>query len=286
VVAMLTGRSRNEASVVIERGDVLVDGAPQLSGKIRLVEGQTVDVPERSEDPPLVLEAENIPLEILYDDDDIIVVNKKPGMVVHPAHGHDTGTLVHALLALYPEIRPIGEEFRPGIVHRLDRGTSGLMVVARSDRAYDFLVDQLRTHAVTRQYMALVWGFPENESGTIDAPLGRRPKDPLKMAVVADGKYARTTYEIVERFREPAEVTQVRCWLETGRTHQIRVHLTAIGHAVVGDEVYGRRRSFPGVERPLLHAQQLSFPHPGSGELQTFTAPLPKDFATVLDRCS
>lgn len=287
IVAMITGRSRTEAAEVVASGVVLVDGKVALSGKIRLEVGQSVDVPEAGPDAATMLVADpTIPIDVIYADDHVIVVNKHDGLVVHPGHGHESGTLVHALLARYPEIRDVGEPIRPGIVHRLDKGTSGLMIVARTQLAYVNLVEQLSVHSVTRRYAALVWGSPENASGTIDAPIGRRPKDPLKMAIVADGKWARTTYEVIERFREPKEMSLVHCWLETGRTHQIRVHLTGIGHPVVGDATYGRRRELPGAERPMLHAHHISFTHPSTGGIVEFDTPIAADMATVLSRCS
>lgn len=287
IVAMLTGRSRTEAAEVVAAGSVLVDGKPETSGKLRLDAGQTVDVPEFDAlaDAELVGDP-TIDIEIIYADEQVIVVNKQQGLVVHPGHGHDHGTLVHGLLARYPEIRSVGEPQRPGIVHRLDKGTSGLMIVARTQHAYEELVEQLSVHSVTRRYAALVWGSPEHDSGTIDAPIGRRPKDPLKMAIVADGKRAVTTYAVQERYREPKEMSLVHCWLETGRTHQIRVHLTGIGHPVVGDTTYGRRRELPGADRPMLHAHHLAFTHPATGGVVEFDAPIAADMAAVLSRCS
>ena len=287
IVAMITGRSRTEAAEVVASGSVLVDGKAELSGKLRLVEGQRVDVPEAGPNAAEQLVGDpTIALDVVYADEQVIVINKQDGLVVHPAPGHDGGTLVHALLHHFPEIRDVGEPIRPGIVHRLDKGTSGLMIVARTQHAYEHLVEQLSVHSVTRRYAALVWGTPENASGTIDAPIGRRPKDPLKMAIVADGKWARTTYEVIERYREPKEMALVHCWLETGRTHQIRVHLTGIGHPVVGDATYGRRRELPGAERPMLHAHHLSFTHPGTGGIVEFDTPIAADMAKVLSRCS
>jgi 23S rRNA pseudouridine1911/1915/1917 synthase len=287
VVAMITGRSRTEAAAIVAAGAVLVNGKVELSGKIRLTEGQSVDAPEAA--PPEAsypVADPTVAVEVLYADSQVIVVNKPDGLVVHPGHGHETGTLVHGLLALYPELAGVGEPGRPGIVHRLDKGTSGLMVVARTQVAYEHLVEELQVHAVTRRYAALVWGSPEHDSGTIDAPIGRRPSDPLRMAIVADGKRARTTYEVMQRYREPKEMSLVHCWLETGRTHQIRVHLTGIGHPVVGDVTYGRRRELPGANRPMLHAHHLAFEHPTLGGIVEFDAPIAADMADVLSICS
>jgi 23S rRNA pseudouridine1911/1915/1917 synthase len=210
------------------------------------------------------------------------VIDKPPGLVVHPGAGNPDRTLVNGLLARFPDIAEVGQFGRPGIVHRLDVGTSGLLVVARTQTAYDMLVGALSSRDVGRTYRTLVWGFPANPIGVIDAPIGRDHRDPMKMAVVVDGKPARTRYHVLRRYRDVADVAEVECRLETGRTHQIRVHLAAIGHPVVGDGTYGGGR--PGVDtpRPVLHAAMLSFTHPTSGEEMSFSAPLPPDLAAVI----
>ena len=195
---------------------------------------------------------------------------------------HADGTLVNGLLARYPELAGVGDPGRPGIVHRLDKGTSGLLVVARTQAAYDGLVAQLAAHTAERRYLALVWGHPASAAGLVDAPIGRSPRDPLKMAVVADGREARTRYQVRETFDRPAPTALLDCRLETGRTHQIRVHLAAIGHPVVGDATYGGVRPALDVPRPFLHAYRLSFDHPATGERLTFESPLPADLATIL----
>jgi 23S rRNA pseudouridine1911/1915/1917 synthase len=218
---------------------------------------------------------------VVYDDEHVIVVDKPAGLVVHPGAGNVSGTLVNGLLARYPEIATIGEPHRPGIVHRLDIGTSGLMVVAHSVRAYHYLVYALSQRDVTRVYRAMVWGYPANPTGVIDAPIGRDHRDPMRMAVVVDGKSARTRYHVLAAYSAPAEASALECRLESGRTHQIRVHLAAIGHPVVGDGTYGGARHPIASPRPFLHAAELAFDHPGTGESLTFTSPLPDDLIAV-----
>ena len=226
---------------------------------------------------------------VVHEDADVIVVDKPAGLVVHPGAGHPTGTLVHGLLARYPELADLpdavgAEVDRPGIVHRLDRGTSGLMVVARTPAAYRSLVDQLSARAVSRTYRALVLGSVEGESGLVDAPIGRSVSSPTRMAISRKGKEARTRYEVEGRYTTPAPTTLVRASLETGRTHQIRVHLAAIGHPVVGDEPYSQGRSLPGatVARPFLHAYALAFDHPTTGARVSWTSELPEDLEAQL----
>jgi 23S rRNA pseudouridine1911/1915/1917 synthase len=225
-----------------------------------------------------------VAVEVVYADDDVVVVNKPPGLVVHPGSGNATGTLVHGLLASYPDLATVGDPSRPGIVHRIDKATSGLLMLARSDKAYEELVAQLSARTVARRYLALAWGSFDVASGTIDAPIGRSERDPTRMTVSERGRPAITHYRVDGRFDDPVEATLVTCRLETGRTHQIRVHLHAIGHPVVGDDRYqGARSSFP-VPRMFLHAAELGFTHPVSGERLTFEAPLPDDLVEVLAR--
>lgn len=286
IVALIADISRSEARMLIEAGGASVDGLPAPSGKIRLAEGQTVGVdlsriPEEQFPQPDAA----ITVPVVHEDADVIVVNKPVGLVVHPAAGHGTGTLVNGLLARYPEIAGVGQPLRPGIVHRLDAGTSGLMVVARTPVAYDTLVAAMSDHSVRREYLALAWGHFDSVSGVIDADIGRDPRDPMKMAVVRAGKWARTHFEVIEVYSAPADLSLVRCSLETGRTHQIRVHLAAVGHAVVGDATYGGARSSLRAPRPLLHAERLGFVHPVSGEEMEFEAPVPADMATIVSSC-
>ena len=279
-IAMETGWSRSEVQAVAAEGGVLVDG--KLASKSqRRVEGQRVVVSHRPVDaaPP---GPEAVPVEVRYADDDIYVVAKPAGLVVHPGAGHAHGTLVHGLLALDPAIASVGDPERPGIVHRLDRDTSGLMVVARTPAAYTELVAALTRRDVGREYVALVWGHPENIRGVIDAPIGRSTSRRTRMAVRREGKDARTVYEAREWFVHP-DVARLDCRLETGRTHQIRVHLAAIGHPVVGDGSYGGNRPGIRLERPFLHASRLELAHPVTGEPLGFEEPLPPELAGALD---
>ena len=283
VVALVTGVSRADAAALVAAGGAAVDEQIQHSGKLRLTEGQHLRV-----DPSLFPRVEppapdpSIEFGVVYVDDQVIVVDKPAGLVVHPGAGNPDGTLVNGLLARFPDIADVGQFGRPGIVHRLDVGTSGLLVVARTQMAYDMLVGALSSRDVGRAYRTLVWGFPANPVGIIDAPIGRDHRDPMKMAVVVDGKPARTRYHVVRRYRDVAEVAEVDCRLETGRTHQIRVHLAAIGHPVVGDGTYGGGRPGVSTPRPFLHAADLTFNHPTTGDEMSFTAPLPADLHAVL----
>lgn len=283
IVSLVTGASRSDAAVLVATGGASVDGDVVTSGKVRLAEGQEVVL-----DPAFLPQARlpepdpSVEVRVVHADADVIVVDKQAGLVVHPGAGHADGTLVNGLLARFPEVRDVGQPGRPGIVHRLDVGTSGLLVVARSQVAYDVLVAALAARDVGRRYRTLVWGRPANPVGVIDAPIGRDHRDPMKMAVVVDGKTARTHYRVVHTYRDVVEVSELECRLETGRTHQIRVHLSAIGHPVVGDGTYGGNRSGITPPRPVLHAAVLSFDHPVTRETMTFESPLPDDLAAVL----
>lgn len=283
IVAFVLDVSRSTATAVIEAGGVEIDGEPASSGKLRLVEGQTVGV-----DPDAVPVEEppgpdpDVEFRVVHADEAIIVIDKPAGLVVHPGAGNPDGTLVNGLLAAFPDIADVGERVRPGIVHRLDAGSSGLLVVARTQAAADALIEQFVTHDATRVYIALVWGHPSAPHGVIDAPIGRSRRDPLRMAVVADGRWARTEYQVLERYDDPVELALLECRLETGRTHQIRVHLSSINHPLVGDPVYGQRRPKLQVERPFLHAAELAFDHPSTGERVTFRSELAPDLADRL----
>jgi len=284
VVALVTGRSRAEAAALVDDGAVLVDDRPVRSRSHRVTEGEAleVDVPERP--PVAALAAEpSVPVPVVHEDDHLLVVDKPAGLVVHPGAGLTAGTLVNGLLARYPEVRSVGQADRPGIVHRLDKGTSGLMLVARTDEAYEALVAMLAAHEVERRYRTLVWGTPASPTGMVDAPIGRSSRDRTRMAVTVTGKPARTYYEVVRTFHEPVEVTELVCRLETGRTHQIRVHLGSIGHRVVGDGRYGGERQSLPMARPFLHAEQLGLVHPVTDERLSFSSALPGDLAAVLD---
>jgi 23S rRNA pseudouridine1911/1915/1917 synthase len=283
VVALLADVSRSDAAAVVVAGGAQVDGVPVTSGKVRLRTGQTITIDETLVPRAQLPEADpSVALDVVYADLHLAIIDKPAGMVVHPGAGNPDRTLVNGLLALFPEVADVGEPFRPGIVHRLDAGTSGLLVVARTDAAYHGLVDALSGHRVERTYRALAWGHPDNPHGVIDAPIGRDHRDPLRMAVVVDGKPARTHYRVLQRYRSPAEVSELECRLETGRTHQIRVHLTAIGHPVVGDPTYGGVRSAIDVGRPFLHAAELQFRHPVTGVPVAARSPLAVDLASVL----
>ena len=289
-VALLADVSRSSVDVLVDDGRVRVDGRTVTSRSTRLVEGQTLDVDRPDEVAPVGPEGDpTVEFEVVHADDQVIVVDKPAGLVVHPGAGHRSGTLVHGLLARFPDVALLpglvgSEPDRPGIVHRLDRGTSGLMVVARTPDAYHALVAQLSDRTVSRTYRALVLGTVEGDSGVVDAPIGRSVSSPTRMAVSRRGKEARTQYRVEERFTSPAPTTLVRASLETGRTHQIRVHLAAIGHPVVGDEPYSQGRSLPGatVTRPFLHAFVLAFDHPSTGERVSWTSELPEDLARQL----
>jgi 23S rRNA pseudouridine1911/1915/1917 synthase len=285
VVAMLTGLTRAEVSELIGDGAVVLAGKPVGKPSVRVAEGDelSVDVPERVEEPAASPEAD-VDVPVVYVDDDVIVVDKPQELVVHPGAGNARGTMVAGLLARYPELAGVGEPERPGVVHRLDKGTSGLLVVARTQDAYESLVAQLSSRTVERRYLALVWGVPEPATGVVDAPIGRSRRDPTRMTVSSSGREARTRYEVQHRFTDPIDAALLECKLETGRTHQIRVHLGAIGHPVVGDPRYrGARTSFK-TPRMFLHAHALAFDHPRTGERVTFQSPLPPDLAEVLAR--
>lgn len=285
IVALIGDLSRAEAAATISAGGVLVDDQPAVSGKVRLVEGQLVSVdPAAVPGPELPTSDSTVEFDVVYLDDSVIVVDKPAGLVVHPGAGNMDGTLVSGLLARFPDIAGVGgDPIRPGIVHRLDAGSSGLLVVARTDVAAEQLIEQFADHSATRRYDAVVWGVPDAPHGIIDAPIGRNRGDPLRMAVVAGGRPARTDYRVVGTYSSPALVSRLECRLETGRTHQIRVHLSSIDHPLVGDPVYGQRRPALGLSRPFLHAAELAFDHPTSGDRVTFSSPLAPDLQAWLD---
>jgi 23S rRNA pseudouridine1911/1915/1917 synthase len=293
-VALVADLSRSSVNALVEAGRVQIDGATVRSRHTVLRVGQELRV-DRGEDRSRSLpEADRgVNFGLVHADTEVIVVDKPAGLVVHPGPGHPTGTLVHGLLARFPELRSVADEVgadpdRPGIVHRLDRGTSGLMVVARTPRSYRSLVAQLGERRVSRSYRVLVIGTVEGESGVVDAPVGRSVSSPTRMAVSRKGKEARTRYHVEQRFGRPAPSTLMTAVLESGRTHQIRVHLSAIGHPVVGDDVYGGGRSLPGavISRPFLHAYSLAFEHPGTGDQVAWTSALPGDLRQQLDALS
>ena len=284
-VARASGLSRARVQDLIERGAVLVAGHPQKPRHaIRAGEQVTLAVPDPT---PLTLTPEPLPLAILYEDEHLLVLDKPAGLVVHPGAGRTTGTLVHALLAHCRDLPGIGGVERPGIVHRLDRGTSGVMVVAKSDAAHASLSAQFKDRIVRKSYVALVHGVVRSDAGRIEAAIGRRDHDRKRMGVKSQGgRSARTVYRVLRRL---PGMTLLELGLETGRTHQIRVHLAHIGHPVVGDEVYGGRRAWRGglgcssAPRQLLHSWRLGFHHPVSGDWLEFTAPIPEDIRTAAD---
>jgi 23S rRNA pseudouridine1911/1915/1917 synthase len=284
VVALMLDVSRSAAAAILDAGGVAVDGAVADTGKVRLTEGQVVTIdPELIGGAPVVEPDPTIEFAVVYEDDTVLVIDKPAGLVVHPGAGNPDGTLVNGLLARYPEIAGVGDDpVRPGIVHRLDAGSSGLLVVARTAAARAALIEQFAEHHAERTYLALVWGHPEAPHGVIDAPVGRSKRDPLRMAVVADGRWARTEYRVLRRFDRPAELALLECQLETGRTHQIRVHLSSIGHPLVGDPVYGQRKPRLALGRPFLHAAKLAFEHPDTGQRIAFESPLPADLTSRL----
>lgn len=288
VVAMLTELPRAEIAGLVESGAVRVDGVAVAARSRKVREGEVieVDVPERLAVAELTGDGD-VDIPLVHVDDEVIVVDKPAGLVVHPGAGHGTGTMVQGLLASFPELADLprhgaGEADRPGIVHRLDAGTSGLLVVARTVRAYHGLVAQLSAREVQRHYRALVLHHVEANAGEVDAPIGRSEGDPTRMAVANAGREARTRYEVLHRFREPVPTSELACKLETGRTHQIRVHLAAIGHPVVGDSRYGGSRPALDLGRPFLHAERLAFVHPATGEVVSFTSELPDDLQSML----
>ncbi|MFD1176079.1 RluA family pseudouridine synthase [Paenibacillus puldeungensis] len=269
--------SRSQIQLWIESGSVLVNDA-QVKANYKTADGDrvTLIVPEPE---PVEIIPENIPLDIYYEDGDVIVVNKKRGMVVHPAPGHATGTLVNALMFHCTDLSGINGELRPGIVHRIDKDTSGLIMAAKNDKAHASLAAQLKAHSVTRKYYALVHGNVSHDQGTVDAPIGRDPHD-RKMYTVIDrnSKHAVTHFHVVERF---GDYTLLELKLETGRTHQIRVHMKFIGHPLVGDPLYGRSKGIK-MEGQALHAAVLGFEHPEDGRYLEFAAPIPADMEDVL----
>ncbi len=273
--------TRSYLQKLIRDGSVLLEGRPAKAG-VKLSQGMKIELtlPEAKE---LEILPEELPLDILYEDRDVILVNKPKGMVVHPSAGHHTGTLVNALLFhCQGELSGINGILRPGIVHRIDRDTTGVLIACKNDRAHNALAGQLKEHTITRRYRALVCGNLKEDEGTVDAPIGRHPVERKKMAVVrSGGKQAVTHYRVLERF---GAYTYIECRLETGRTHQIRVHMASIGHPLLGDEVYGRGKNPFHLEGQTLHAMVLGFVHPSTGEYMEFEAPLPEYFEELLRR--
>ena len=274
-----TDITRTSAQRLIEDGNILVNGKnAKVSYKIQENDKISVEIPKPKQ---IELKAQNIPIEIIYEDSDIIVVNKPKGMVVHPANGNPDGTLVNAIMAICKDsLSGIGGEIRPGIVHRIDKDTSGLLIVAKNDNAHVKMSEQIKNHEVKKTYIALVRGvFKENEA-TIDMPIGRSPSDRKKMAVDKNGKEAVTHFKVIKRYNK---YTYIKVKIDTGRTHQIRVHLSQIGYPIVGDAVYSNGKNPWGVEGQCLHAKSIRFKHPTTGKEMFIEAKIPEYFQDIID---
>ena len=280
LASSLDGLTRSQAARLIESGEVAVNGrAVSKSYKLAGDEDVAVTLPEPE---PVEAVPQGIPLDVVYEDADVIVVNKPSGMVVHPAPGHPDGTLVNALLYhCAGTLSGVGGALRPGIVHRIDRDTSGLIIAAKNDAAHQYLSAQLADHTLARTYECIVVGALREDRGTVDAPIARHPTDRKRMAVVAGGREAVTHWEVIARY---PGYTHVRCRLETGRTHQIRVHMAYIGHPILGDTVYGAKKEVPGLTGQCLHAVGLRFLHPRTHEVMELSCPLPEEFTRMLQK--
>ncbi len=280
LASSLDGLTRSQATRLIESGEVAVNGrAVGKSYKLAGGEDIAVTLPEPE---PVEAVPQDIPLDVVYEDADVIVVNKPSGMVVHPAPGHPDGTLVNALLYhCAGTLSGVGGALRPGIVHRIDRDTSGLIIAAKNDAAHQYLSAQLADHTLARTYECIVVGALREDRGTVDAPIARHPTDRKRMAVVAGGREAVTHWEVIARY---PGYTHVRCRLETGRTHQIRVHMAYIGHPILGDTVYGAKKEVPGLTGQCLHAVGLRFLHPRTHEVVELSCPLPEEFTRMLQK--
>lgn len=277
---MADGVTRSAAARAIAEGRVLVNG--RAAGKsLKLSGGEQIEfTPE--EPAPISAAPQDIPLDVVYEDGDVIVVNKPSGLVVHPAPGHPDGTLVNALLHhCGSSLSGVGGALRPGIVHRIDRDTSGLIIAAKNDMAHQSLAAQLADHTLARTYECIVTGNLREDSGTVDAPIARDSRDRKRMAVVSGGRRAVTHWEVIARY---PGYTHIRCQLETGRTHQIRVHMSYLGHPILGDTVYGAKKPVPGLTGQCLHAVALRFLHPRTGEAVSLSCPLPEEFTAMLRR--
>ena len=290
LAALFPDHSRSSLSRLVEEGHVHLDTSEVRKTSLRVSAGQQIDV-EFPPPAPSSLAPEDLPLVVLYEDADLAVIDKPAGVVVHPAAGHASGTLVNALLFHVKDLSGIGGEIRPGIVHRLDKETSGVLVIAKNDLAHRTLADKWNTEAIRKEYLALVYGTPDPERGSVNAPIGRDPRERKRMAVVTGGRHAITDYEVVDRLRY---VSLLRCRLRTGRTHQIRVHMKHIGHPIVGDPVYSGpqwrgipdklvQKALSSMKRQALHAARITLPHPRSGQMMTFESPLADDMSRLLN---
>lgn len=282
VVAFIAGCTRSQAVELIEGGHVVLSGRIATSKSLKVQQNQEIAIALDSITlEPQVLPDELVVYGVLYQDDDVVVIDKPAGLVVHPGSGNADRTLVNGLVYRFPEIASVGQPGRPGIVHRLDKDTSGVMIAARSHSAYQALVDMMASHSIQRQYIALVHGIIENEKGVVEAPIGRSHRNVTQMAVSSSGKDATTNYEVVSRFNDPIAATLLELSLETGRTHQIRVHMRAIDHPVIGDKLYSRHNSL-NLARPFLHSARISFEHPSTGAILEFNSPMPEDLRQFL----
>lgn len=280
LASSLDGLTRSQATRLIESGEVAVNGRA-VSKSYKLAGGEDIAV-TLPEPEPVEAVPQDIPLDVVYEDADVIVVNKPSGMVVHPAPGHPDGTLVNALLYhCAGTLSGVGGALRPGIVHRIDRDTSGLIIAAKNNAAHQYLSAQLADHTLARTYECIVVGKLREDRGTVDAPIARHPTDRKRMAVVAGGREAVTHWEVIARY---PGYTHVRCRLETGRTHQIRVHMAYIGHPILGDTVYGAKKEVPGLTGQCLHAVGLRFLHPRTHEVVELSCPLPEEFTRMLQK--
>ncbi len=279
VARQVPALSRNQVQALIEAGQLILDGRPERKASAHLVAGSRIELPAPAPpSEPELIPNPDLPCPVLHEDEDLLVVDKPAGLVVHPAVGHDQDTLVNALVAAFPDLlAAFPDSRRPGIVHRLDRDTSGLILVARKAEAAASLEAQFKARSVEKTYLSLVRGIPSPAEGIVDAPIGRDPMQRQRMAALAEGKPARTTYRVLASAHG---YSLVEARPHSGRTHQIRVHLAALGHPVAGDRVYGKRDR--RIARQALHAWRLSFEHPGSGVFQTFESPLPEDFTRAL----
>jgi len=267
--------TRAKVQSLIKTGNILVNGN-SVKNSYKVNDGDEIDITYVEED--LDVKGEDIPLNIVYEDEDVLVINKESGMVVHPSLGNTSGTLVNALIN-YSKLSTINGDFRPGIVHRIDKDTSGLLVVAKNDKSHLFLSDELKEHKIKRKYVALVHGVIKFDKGTVDAPIGRDKNDRKKMAVTSDNsKEAITHFRVIDRYKN---TTLIECELETGRTHQIRVHMKYIEHPIVNDPVYSRDKNIDGFGQ-MLHAKEISFIHPKTKKEMTFTCDVPEEFNKIL----
>ncbi len=279
LVGHLEDITRNRIQKLIDDNQITVnDKVIKSNYKIKENDVIHVIIPEAVE---INIQAENIPLEIIFEDEDLLVINKPKGMVVHPAPGHYTGTLVNAIMYHCKDnLSGINGELRPGIVHRIDMDTTGLLVVCKNDYSHNFLADQLKTHSITRKYHAIVYNSVKEDDGTVNAPIGRNPSDRKKMSIVHNGREAITHYHVIERMQN---FSYIECQLETGRTHQIRVHMTSINHPLLGDTLYGPQNCKYNLQGQTLHAKVLGFIHPRTKEYMEFEVPLPEYFEKLLN---